>query len=98
MPKKYTIFSIENNDTVINYELAPLPLVLGYGVDVAAQGFRTPFASPNGEQQGGFAGRPPPTCAGSSRWVPSIEGLGQAKTPRCLPRHVQVVSVPTRTP
>ena len=72
--------------------------VLGCGVKVAAQGSRTPFASPNGEQQGGF-GVDPPTCAGSLRWVPSLEGLGLAKTPRCLPRHVvRVVVVPTRSP
>jgi hypothetical protein len=36
---------------------------------VAAQGVRTPFASPNGEQRGGL-GWTRPTCAGSSRWVP----------------------------
>jgi hypothetical protein len=53
-------------------------------VDVAAQGFRTPFASPNGEQQGGFGVDPPPTCAGSSRWVPSLEGLGAGEDPEVL--------------
>jgi hypothetical protein len=78
----------------ISINLCPLPSVLGCGADVAAQGVRTPFASPNGEQQGGFGVDPSPTCAGSSRWVPSLEGLGLAnlKTPRCLPQRVEVAA------
>ena len=51
-------------------------------------GVSNPIRIPERRAAGWVWGRPPPTCAGSSRWVPSLEGLGQAKTPRCLPRHV----------
>ena len=62
-------------------------------------GVSNPIRIPERRAAGWVWGRPPPTCAGSSRWVPSLEGLGQAKTPRCLPRHVvRVVSAPTRSP
>jgi hypothetical protein len=50
-------------------ELASSPACVGSVWRVAAQGVRTPFASPNGEQRGGL-GWTLPTCAGSSRWVP----------------------------
>ncbi len=62
-------------------------------------GVSNPIRIPEQRAAGWVWGRPPPTCAGSSRWVPSLEGLGLAKTPRCLPRHVvRVVSAPTRPP
>jgi hypothetical protein len=51
-------------------------------------GVSNPIRIPERRAAGWVWGRPPPTCAGSSRWVPSLEGLGLAKTPRCLPRHV----------
>ena len=43
----------------------------------AAQGSRTPFASPDGEQRGGL-GWNPPHLRCSSRRVPSLEGLVEA--------------------
>ena len=51
-------------------------------------GVSNPIRIPERRAAGWVWGRPPPTCAGSSRWVPSLEGLGLAKTARCLPRHV----------
>jgi hypothetical protein len=45
-------------------------------VDVAAQGFRTPFASPNGEQQGGFGVDPPPPVLARRVGCPRLSGLG----------------------
>ena len=57
-------------------ELAPSSLVLGCGVRVAAQGSRTPFASPNGEQQGGFGVDPPPPVLARRVGCPRLRGLG----------------------
>jgi hypothetical protein len=40
----------------IEHNLCPLPPVLGYGVDVAAQGFRTPLASPGPQTESSRVG------------------------------------------
>ncbi len=62
-------------------------------------GVSNPIRIPERRAAGWVWGRFPPNCAGSSRWVPSLEGLGLAKTTRCLPRHVvRVVGAPTRFP
>jgi hypothetical protein len=41
-------------DQIGSEELVFASARVGCGADVAAQGCRTPFASPNGEQRGGF--------------------------------------------
>ena len=51
-------------------ELASSLPALGCEVVIAAQGFRTPFASPNGEQQGGFGVDPPHLC-----WLVALRAL-----------------------
>ncbi len=48
---------------------------VGYDVGVAAQGFRTPFSSPNGEQQGGFGVDKPPPVLARRVGCPRLRGL-----------------------
>ena len=49
---------------------------VGMWGEVAAQGSRTPFASPNGEQQGGFGVDPPPPVLARRVGCPRSRGLG----------------------
>jgi hypothetical protein len=80
-------------------ELASSSARVGRWSRCRCSGVSNPIRIPERRAAGWVWGRPPPTCAGSSRWVPSLEGLGQAKTPRCLPRHVvRVLGAPTQSP
>ena len=79
-------------------ELASSSARVGMWSWCRCSGVSNPIRIPERRAAGWVWGRPPPTCAGSSRWVPSLEGLGLAKTARCLPRHVvRVVGAPTRS-
>ena len=78
---------------LIKNKLASSPACMGSMWCVAAQGVRTPFASPNGEQRGGL-GWTLPTCAGlvplglppGSSWV-EVPRVGDVpESARGLPR------------
>ena len=68
----------EKNHRVI-YETCTLIARVGMWGEVAAQGSRTPFASPNGEQQGGFGVDPPPPVLARRVGCPRLRGLGRRR-------------------
>jgi hypothetical protein len=65
--------------------LCPLPLGSGLEKVCCCSGESDPIRIPE-RRAAGWVGVDPAPPAGSSRWVPSLEGLVLAKTARCLPR------------
>ena len=65
--------------------MCPLPLGSGLEKVCCCSGESDPIRIPE-RRAAGWVGVDPAPPAGSSRWVPSLEGLVLAKTVRCLPR------------